>query len=306
MLRASIDIGSNTVLLLIAEVQNSQLKEIVSKSSVTALGRDLDKLGEFHPESMNETYATLKNYRKELKRMDIAPEDVVVTATEASRVARNAPTFFEKVKKELGFVVTIINDHGEAYYTSLGVCAGTLTQIDEEMIIMDIGGASTELIKIKVKPYRLISSVSLPVGSVRASQWMKNGEYQEKLSDIFERYSLDEYQTHKIVCVAGSMTSLGGMIKGLSSFESELINGAEISFESFKKFVSKIEHDAPEKLLNHYPFLEKRAETIVAGAKIAVEMAQKCGVDNLEISTYGLRHGTAMSGAIEHQFLARL
>lgn len=304
MLRASIDIGSNTVLLLIAEVQNSQLKEIVSKSSVTALGRDLDKLGEFHPESMNETYATLKNYRKELKRMDIAPEDVIVTATEASRVARNAPTFFEKVKKELGFIVTIINDHGEAHYTSLGVCAGSTSTL-EEAVIMDIGGASTELIKIKVKPYRLIKSISLPIGSVRATEWIKSGEYQQKLQEIFSKYNLDDYKAEKLICVAGSMTSLGGMMKGLSSFDSEQINGADIPFKAFKNFISKIENDDPQKLLNHYPFLEKRANTIVAGAKLAIEIAQKCDVKNLEISTYGLRHGTAMSGTIEHQFLAR-
>lgn len=305
MLRASIDIGSNTVLLLIAEVQNGQLKEIVSKSSVTALGRDLDKLGEFHPESMNETYATLKNYRKELKRMDIAPEDVIVTATEASRVARNAPSFFEKVKKELGFIVTIINDHGEAFYTSLGVCAGATSALEEEAVIMDIGGASTELIRIKVKPYRLIKSISLPIGSVRATEWIKSGEYQQKLQEVFSKFNLDEYKTDKLICVAGSMTSLGGMMKGLSSFDSEQINGAEIPFKSFKNFISKIENDDPQKLLNHYPFLEKRATTIVAGAKLAIEIAQKCDVKNLEISTYGLRHGTAMSGTIEHQFLAR-
>lgn len=305
MIRASIDIGSNTVLLLVAEVQAGELKEILSKSFVTALGRELDVLGEFHPESMEETFQALTIYKKELKALDIKPEQVIVTATEASRVAKNAGTFYQKVEDELGFKVTIINDLGEAYYTSLGVCLGSSSRSGDEAVIMDIGGASTELIKIKVKPYRLIQSVSLPVGSVRATQWLKNGEYESKMREIFAKYPLKDYKTEKLICVAGSMTSLGGMIKGLSSFESEHINGAEITFSTFKKFISKIENDSPDKLLNHYPFLEKRAKTIIAGARVAIEVCEICNVEQLEISTFGLRHGTVSAGNIEHQFLAR-
>ena len=112
MRRASIDIGSNSVLLLAADLDesgNKILSELLDLSHITSLGKDLDKTKKFHTDSMNATYNALVEYKKELKKINIFPETVLVTATEASRVATNASEFFLKIKEELGFKITIIN-----------------------------------------------------------------------------------------------------------------------------------------------------------------------------------------------------
>lgn len=301
--RASIDIGSNTTLLLAAELNNSgsTFKELLNESRVTSLGKDLDKTGLFREKSMKDTYEALTEYTKLLKEEGISPEDVIVTATEAARVAKNSQDFFQKVQKELGLKVTIINGEGEAYYTSLGVISRSEIQ-EEELTIMDIGGASTELIRIQVRPFKIKSSVSLPLGSVRCSDWLKDKIFDQKIAEIFSNFNIDEYHTDHLFCVAGSMTSLGSMIKGLKKFDSSAVNGIRISFEDFLKFTKKIKKKTPTELLLKFPFLGKRSKSIVGGAYLGEQMGTALQVKTFEISTLGLRYGTLVAGGIDEHY----
>ena len=257
-LRASIDIGSNTTLLLAAELNSEGLfNERLNETRVTSLGKDLDKTGEFREKSMTDTFKALVEYKDFLKQIGISAESVLVTATEAARVASNSKEFFQKVKNDLGFNVTIINGEGEAYYTSYGVISRS--KIDQDSLtIMDIGGASTELIRVQVNPFKILKSVSLPLGSVRCSDWLKERVFDEKISDIFKNHDVSDYETDHLLCVAGSMTSLGSMIKGLKKFDSETVNGTKISFADFLSFTKKIKKRTPTELLLKFPFSWKK------------------------------------------------
>jgi len=108
--RATIDIGSNTILLLAAELDSKKIvREVLNCSEVTALGKNLDKTKAFAQESMQESFRALTSYKQKLAEVGIEPQEVIVTATEASRVAQNSQDFFEKIKQEIGFGVTIIS-----------------------------------------------------------------------------------------------------------------------------------------------------------------------------------------------------
>jgi exopolyphosphatase/guanosine-5'-triphosphate,3'-diphosphate pyrophosphatase len=174
-----------------------------------------------------------------------------------------------------------------------------------EVVMMDIGGASTELIRVGVSPFKYKDSVSLPMGSVRATQWRLSGNFNENVSYVFKScQKILNYKTSKLVCVAGTMTALGAMIKGLSHFEAEKINGQEVSYPEFKKFVQKIEDDTVDKIVENYPFLGKRAQSIVGGAWVACQLCEILGVTSIEISTRGLRHGTLMAAnGIDEKFI---
>ena len=99
MLKASIDIGSNSVLLLISEYVDGSFQDIESKSRVTSLGRNLDETGKFQDKSMDATFDALKEFKKIIGKYDIKPEETIMTATEASRVASNAADFFKKLRR---------------------------------------------------------------------------------------------------------------------------------------------------------------------------------------------------------------
>lgn len=303
MKRASIDIGSNSVLLLAAEVEPEQLlvRELLDESAITSLGKDLDKTGLFREDSMHATYEALKRYAELCKKIGINPADVVVTATEASRVAGNASEFYAKVAEDLGFKTQIISGTGEAYYTALGV-ASSIQSAKSSIVVMDIGGASTELIKIHLSPFSILSTVSLPVGSVRAMDWRSNGTFDAKMIELLHK-DLSPYETDELVCVAGSMTALAGMYLGLKEFNAEKIEGKTINLSSFKNFSSDLVKTNVENLLLLFPFLGKRAPMVGSGSMVAAMIAEKLKVDKLKISTRGLRYGTVISGGVDEQFI---
>lgn len=306
MIRASIDIGSNSILLLAAELDESGKnisKELLNLSYITSLGKDLDKTRMFHPQSMQSTYEALLDYKIQLEKISVKPSQVLVTATEAARVASNSSEFFLKIKKELGFQVTIITSAAEAYFSAYGVASGSV-DTDGTIVIMDLGGASTELIKIHMNPFKVIDSLSLPVGAVRAHDWLKENCFDKKIQEIFSN-DLNFYTTHTLLCVAGAVTSMAAMYLGLKEFDAKKIEGMVISFDSFKLFASDLQKTSIENLLLSFPFLGKRVEVITAASKVASMFGDQLKIENIKISTRGLRYGTLLTGEIDGQFISK-
>ena len=190
-MKASIDIGSNSVLLVAGEFQSGKFFKDLDLSHVTGLGKGIDKTKEFAPESMEKTFKALSEYREKIKAFEIRPEEVMVTATEASRVAKNSLDFFKKVKNELGFNVQIINPKGEAYFSSKGVELGNISGAPSKNILVDLGGASTEIIKFANKPYAFLDFLSLPMGSVRGTEWLEQKNLTKKLRISFTNLKIN-------------------------------------------------------------------------------------------------------------------
>jgi exopolyphosphatase/guanosine-5'-triphosphate,3'-diphosphate pyrophosphatase len=296
MIRSSIDIGSNSVLLLSVLWNDKIEKELLNCSHITSLGKDLDKNKYFHPDSMQATYEALLDYKNQLKSININPTDVIVTATEAARVATNAKEFFLKIKNEIGFEVQIITSVEEAYFTALGVVSGIVTA-EKNLVVMDIGGASTELIRIQKEPFHIISSVSLAVGSVRGTDWKNANIFESQMQQILS-VPLDDYQTDTMICVAGSMTSLATMFLGKTRFNDREIDGVVIDMEEFKKFKLSLQQQSSSELLIKFPFLGKRAPMVAAGAEVALLILEKLNVKSIQVSTRGLRYGVVFQGQL--------
>jgi exopolyphosphatase/guanosine-5'-triphosphate,3'-diphosphate pyrophosphatase len=302
MRRASIDIGSNSVLLLVVEVTAEGIieNEIFNESFITSLGKDLDITKKFHPDSMKATYDALGEYKKLLDTINFPIFDVIATATEASRVSTNSRDFFKKIKDELGFNIQIISSDGEAYYTALGVVS-SLGKSEGRIVIMDIGGASTELIQLETSPFKILKSVSLPVGSVRATDWKNSGEFETKIREILN-LDLSGYQTDTLVCVAGSMTALASIYLGQKEYKDDKVEGMKISFQSFQDFAKDLRNTSIDNLLLLFPFLGKRAPMVGAGSHVAELIGNSLKIDTIKISTRGLRYGTVITGGIDEQY----
>lgn len=305
MRRASIDIGSNSVLLLAVDLDDtgSITNEVLNESFITSLGKDLDATKKFHPDSMQATYEALRTYKGLLDKIKFPVNQVIATATEASRVSTNSREFFKKIKDELGFNIQIITSDGEAYYTALGVVS-SLGSAEEDIVVMDIGGASTELIKINTAPFKIVNSVSLPVGSVRATDWKKVGEFDQKLSEML-MLDISEYETKKLVCVAGSMTALASMYLGQREYVDSKVEGMQISFSSFQEFSRDLQKTTVENLLMLFPFLGKRAPMVGGGAHVAELIGSKLKIETMKVSTRGLRYGVVCTGGINEQYLSK-
>lgn len=302
-LRASIDIGSNTVLLLVAEL--NPFKELAKLSEVTSLGKDLDKTGVFHEESMMATFKTLDSYKSVCDKLGIAPTDIVTTATEAARVAKNSKDFFHRVKTELGINVQIITGKAEAALTTKGILFNSKFETPE-VVVMDIGGASTELINVRTISGEVITSISLPVGAVRVSDWIQDGTFTARLGNIFNSNSsdFDHFKTEKLYCVAGTLTSLANMHLGHKAFIENEVHGLQMSTDAIDELLQKYGRWTPEQFLERFPFLGKRSKTILGGITLVHHLLHRLDVSDVVVSTYGLRYGTLLDGKIKDDYLA--
>lgn len=303
MIKASIDIGSNSILLLAAKLAPS-IEVILNESNVTGLGRDLDSNGEFLPVAMEESFEVLKSYTELLKDNDVDLSDVIVTATEASRVAKNADQFYQKVKAELGLSVQILTGEGEAFYSTQGILFDQ-NITDPVITIMDIGGASTELIRVEVGPKNILRSFSMPVGAVRMNNWRETNEIDDNLSKVLSDYSndLEAVKTQTLYCVAGTMTSVGNIHLGNKSFIEESVNGHSMKTSEVEHMLQEYEGKSVEDLLALFPFLGKRAKTIYSGIILSTRILKSLNVEKIIISTYGLRYGTLISEGLEEQYV---
>jgi exopolyphosphatase/guanosine-5'-triphosphate,3'-diphosphate pyrophosphatase len=302
--RASIDIGSNSVLLLIADVAHGKFTELVKESYITSLGKELDKNKAFHPESMEATFDAIKTYAEECDRHGIPREKIVATATEAARVATNASEFFQKIHDELGVQVTIITSEAEAFYSTKGILFDT--KFDSEVItIMDIGGASTELIKVNTKTFQILESISMPIGAVRSTQWLSDDLFVQNLQKVFLdfRGELDKFQTKDLYCVAGTVTSLGNMHLERTEFVEDDVHGLVLKSEDVDALFKKFSNTAPDVFLEKFPFLQKRSQSIRGGLHLVYHLIHRLLVKELTISTYGLRYGTLLEGRIKKEFI---
>lgn len=291
MRAASIDIGSNSILLLIAELE-PHFKILHREFSVTGLGRGIDETGGFIPKAMEESLEVLRDYAKKIQEYKVQESHVIVTATEASRVAKNSADFFQIVREETRLGVQLISGDQEAYYSSLGVVANS--DIEGQIVIMDIGGASTEFISVLSRPFEVLESTSLPLGSVRWTEWEKQRKLQDQLCKI-NFSELDRFKSDKIICVAGTMTSVGNMILGSKNFDEQDLQGFEFSIEKLRKLALEIAPLSQKELLEAFPFLKKRVSVIKGGISLALSLLEKIGARNVQISTYGLMYGSILS-----------
>lgn len=288
--RASIDIGSNSCLLLIMDEKREVLFE---ESHITGLGKGIDKIKKFSTEAMDETFKVLLSYSAKCLEYGIDLVDVVMTATEASRVASNANDFYEKVENEIGLKVRIISGEQEAYYTAFGISEMS-TLKDEQFVIMDIGGASTEFILINRKPFEILASNSLPVGSARATDWIASGEFQSRIDEIYEKNDLQSYSSLPLVCVAGTMTTLALVLQSKLTYSADQVNSFELSKEQFFEQIQSFKKKDVKELAKQYEYIGKRVSTLEAGVDIATFFVDKLNVSHMKFSTFGLRYGTIL------------
>ncbi len=306
-MKASIDIGSNSVLLVVGEFQSGKFFESLDLAQVTGLGKGIDKTGELSKESMDKTFKVLSDFKERLKKFEIASKEVMVTATEASRVAKNSREYFTKVEKDLGFKVKILNPLGEAYFASKGVELGSFDARPTNNTMMDLGGASTELIKFQSRPYSFGDYLSLPVGSVRGTEWIAEGMFEKNFKDLDDKFleKLKKFETEEIIGMAGTITTLAAMMLELPVYNDKKVHDKIFEFEFFKDFVRRLDKMDIMKIQKEFPVVGERFSTIYGGAKVALEILKRLKVKKLFISTFGLRHGLLTVDTINDKYLAK-
>ncbi len=296
---AAIDIGTNTLLLCVAELAPEGLRPLVERSIIARLGEGLEASGTLRPAAVERGLEALERHLEEARAAGAVRVTAVGTAV--LREARDADRFLEKAKARLGLEIEILSGEEEARLAFEAVARA----LEEEgkgagasLMVMDIGGGSTEFV---LGERRDVHSVqSLPVGSVRATERffpddpVRPGQVEalaRHIRGVLAGLPDAPDGALEMVGVAGTNTTLAAMKLGLTAYDAGAIRRTRISLEDLERLIETLEARSVAER-RRLPGLEPgRADVILAGAVIAREGMARYGMESMAVSDRGVRHG---------------
>jgi exopolyphosphatase/guanosine-5'-triphosphate,3'-diphosphate pyrophosphatase len=300
MILAGIDIGTNTLRLLIAETGSASLHEIHSDRRITRLGEQLDLTNQLSSLARERSLKALADFSEKIKKYTV--DDIAAVGTSALRNAANSAEFIRDVYEETGLKINVISGREEARLTLLGVSRALSEMSLESAIVIDIGGGSTEIISggMRSQP----ADVSLPLGAVYLTErFIQNDPPAEEELDLLREFIRAELRnvpfgvdTAKgggsvLAGTAGTITTLAAIDQKLPEYLPEKINGSVLTIGSIDQIVAKL-RGTPLKERGAIPGLEPgREDIILAGAVITQEIMRRFGFAELRVSDWGLREG---------------
>jgi len=295
---ASIDIGSNTVRLLILESKNNQeFKLLVSKRDITRLGEGMDTQGKLAEHRMQATLKVLSEFRKICLENGDPP--LFAVATSAVREASNGQEFVRQAKKETGINIKIISWEEEARLTLEGVF-WKIPHENRKAITLDIGGGSTEFILSEGKNIK--GSCSTSLGVVRLTEkFITQHPVDEKEFQNLQNHLQSELQTvkHKLsafppellIGTAGTVTTLAAIKGNIHPYDPEKVHGSTFSFQEAESILDDLKSKSLDERLTLKPLERGREDLIIAGTAIVLETMRAFDCENLTVSEYSLREG---------------
>jgi exopolyphosphatase / guanosine-5'-triphosphate,3'-diphosphate pyrophosphatase len=299
---AAIDCGTNSIRLLIAEPDGAGgLKDLERRLEVVRLGQGVDATGEFHPDALQRTFAAVDEYAELIKEAEVPVENVHFVATSATRDVKNREALFSGTKERLGVLPDVISGEIEARLSFNGALS-RVTPEGEPVLVMDIGGGSTELITGSVAG-DLHSAVSLDVGSVRVTErFLKKNPVADVdlaraaayVDDLLADSGVDFGSIGTWIGVAGTVTTLAGVYLGLEHYDRERVHGAVIPLPSVEELLHQLAAMTVDQIRALPSMHPGRADVITGGALIEARVAARLNVEDLIVSESDILDGIAL------------
>jgi exopolyphosphatase/guanosine-5'-triphosphate,3'-diphosphate pyrophosphatase len=301
-LLAAIDVGSNTIRLLIGDIEGRKIIDVYSDRKVTRLGNLVDKTGRLQDENMRASLAVLKEYSSVLRKYGV--EHVRVVATSAMREASNSDSFVKEVLDKTGIQIEVIPGEREAELTLKGVlfsfhdiCPGRSIS----GFIVDIGGGSTEWI---LYGDELLEMGSIPVGVIKLTrQFIKtdpvsrsdiadmDSEIVSLLQGLKPRVGNYIHRDMRFIGTAGTFTTIASVDLGLEAYSRDKIHLHRISLEKLRAMSEKLLPLPLEKRKKVEGLDPERADLIIPGLQFTIKVMDFFRFDELTVSDYGLLDG---------------
>lgn len=291
---ASIDIGTNTILLLIAEIDANSLKIIRQYGDVSSLGQNVDRDSEISVEAYQRAAIILSNIKKICLEEKV--QKLHIVATSAMRDASNATLLTQRFKDlfepDISTDIEVISGETEAALSFLG----TVSSGDKSFVI-DIGGGSTELIYGHQE--KLIFSKSLPLGAVRLTDRYFSSQPPNKI-DIENAHKAIQSELVKsklaiengnLYAVGGTATTIALSTLKLSDKEIEKSDGYVLKYDELSQVFDGYSRATNDEIIQKYNIHPRRAPFITAGSLILMTVMRHLSKKCITISAGGLRYG---------------
>lgn len=297
MLRAAVDIGTNSTLLLIADVDGRSVTRVVDRAVVTRLGAGVDATRRLAPEAVARTLEVLREYAAELQARGVTA--VRAVATSAVRDAANREDFLGPARALLGVEVEALSGEAEARAAFRGALLGLPFGGDDPVVTFDIGGGSTEVTVGRAGDAAPRSARSVDVGAVRLTERHLRADPPTVTELLALRAAADRALAslgpcpphHALVGVAGTVTTLAAVHEAVVPYAHERIHGVRLARPVVDLVADRLA-SLPLAARRAVPGLDpRRADVIVAGAVIVQAVMDWAGVASFVVSDGGVRVG---------------
>jgi exopolyphosphatase/guanosine-5'-triphosphate,3'-diphosphate pyrophosphatase len=296
---AAIDVGTNTVLLLVAERDGAGgFAPVAERAEITRLGRGVDRNGRLDPEAIRATVEVLARYAAEARALGV--ERIACAATSAARDAANGAEFFAAARAAAGVEPEVISGDEEARL----VFASAWRDFGEPgrtLAVLDVGGGSTELVVGDGPVPR--AHVSAQLGAVRLTERVRPGDppAPHELDALragaaagvaaLPLAAVGDPSRATLVGVAGTVTTLCAVVRGLPAYDAGTVHGAELRLAAVEALYLHLGGLTTADRARVPGMEPKRADVILAGCAIVLEVARAAGFDRLTVSDRGVRWG---------------
>lgn len=299
---AIVDIGTNSTRLLIAAIEDGKvIDEPERRSNVTRLGAGVDSDGRLADDAMQRVYDTLDGYRELIDENDADSAKAVLTS--AVRDAANGQEFANTVRDRYGLEPHVLTGDQEAALTFVGATSERDPEDNTTVLVIDIGGGSTELVIGTGREAKF--HVSNQAGVVRQTERHLHSdpptdeEIRALAADVRETIERNVPAEHReavshAIAVAGTATSLASIAQELVPYDPDKVQGYVLTEPEREKLEKRLADQPLEQRKQVAGLDPARAPTIVAGAVILGEVIRMFGLRQVEVSEHDILRGAAL------------
>lgn len=307
---AALDVGTNTIRLLIGCVRENRIRRLIAERSVTRLGKELTATGSLNTLSIDNSIRTLKHFK--LLCDDKGVDRIVAVGTSALREAGNSREFIDHAARTAGITVRVISGDEEAELTMAGIRAGGITGDDHAVFVLDIGGGSMEWVACSDPHQR----GSLPLGCVHLTE--EHIRHDPPLPNEIEAVKRTIEQVvscsplnmllrsgrmrdegRACVITGGTATALAAIDLELDQYDGDRVHGHRISFSGIVRIAAGLSSLPKEQRAAVRGLEPDRADVIIPGLIIVETIMTLGGIGEAVVSDYGLLEGLLMNAAGE-------
>ena len=324
-LYAALDLGTNSCRMLIAQPRGSQFQVLDSFSKTVQLGAGLEASGKLSRASMARTIQALRICQKKIEKHNVRRMRLV--ATEACRRARNAREFIRQVRRETGLSLEVIQPEEEARLAVIS-CAPLVSTRTEQLLVVDIGGGSTELVWIDLSAVapedrpraimrlhsgfvqtgvmpsaRVVDWISVPLGVATLKDQFADVEddgarfalmswfFEENLSSFSPYNATNPREGFQIIGTSGTITTVAASFLGLRRYDRAKVDGLLMTSDQIDHVIRDFLLLGPEGRRSDPRIGRDRHSLIMSGAAILQALMRIWPTDRLSVADRGLREG---------------
>jgi len=296
---ATIDLGTNTVRLLVVETGGAGRWRVLAQDQIiTRLGEGAAAAGRLGEVPMGRTVEVVTAFCRQAE--SLGASEIVIVATSAVREAANRQRFLERVRRATGRDVRVVAGEEEARLSFLGVLSG-IEEINGELILIDIGGGSTEFTLARNR--EIVTALSVPLGVVPLAErymnqgpvdWARYAEMDREARARLAREVLPSFRASRpgrMVGIAGTITALAALDQALAVYDPDKVQGYMLRRHRVERLLARLGALSLAARADLPGLDPGRADLIIPGIAVCLAAMDAFGFDSLLVSEFALREG---------------